>query len=341
MRKSIVFFSVFLIFFCVLVMGFADFGYAAYPLVKIAHPRPVQSATQADLEGFVKNIEKYSEGRVKCKIYGANQLGGPEQVMENVAMGTVEMLLGWPNTTLDNQLEVYCLPGMVSTYDEGRKVYKQGSPFINILNEVYGKHNQMVIAAYPSGFQYTFFKNKPDKSVYDPYAKKSIKLRQAPIKYLVYITDGLGYMTSTMPWGEVFTGLQTGIIDGLGSFSAESAYLSFRDAINYVLPVKTYLDVYLLTINKELWDSFSDNDKKAVSKAAAEFQEKRFNAVVESDKMYLKKLADHGVEILNITDEQQAAFQKRIKQYVWEHLRKDLGPKFFDKVTKAAEASVK
>ena len=328
---------------------FTAFGCAMYqmneaqaaPVLKISHPRPVQSETQADLELFVKNIEKYTNGRVKCKIYGANQLGGVEQVMENVAMGTVEMLLGWPNTTLDPKLEIYDLPGMVATYEEGRKVYKQGSPFMAVLNEAYSKFDQIVIAAYPSGFQYQLFKNKPKNDVYDPMAKKPYKLRVAGLKYLVYTTDALGYITSTMPWGEVFTGLQTGIIDGLGAYSSESTYLMLRDAIKYVLPVRTFCDMYLLTINKEVWDGFSETDRAAVAKAAAEFQEKRFSRVPASDKEYLKKLADHGVTIMNVTEKQQAAFQKRIKDYVWPRLRKDMGAAFFDKATKAAEASKK
>ncbi|MDY2985581.1 MAG: TRAP transporter substrate-binding protein DctP [Synergistes jonesii] len=338
MKKRTIFTA--LMVLCLSTFIFVGISFAA-PVLKIAHPRPLQSETQTELEAFVEDVEKGTEGRVKCKIYGANQLGSPEQVMENVGMGTVEMLLGWPNTTLDKRFEVYCLPGAVGTYEEGRKLYKQGSPFIKLLNDVYGKFDQVIIAAYPSGFQYSSFKNEPPKSVYDPYAKKNMKIRQASLKYLVYITDGLGYTTSVLPWGEIFTALQTGIIDGLGSFSAESTYLTLRDAIKYTLPISTYLDVFFLTINKEVLDGFSDADRAAVAKAAARFQEKRFDRVVASDKEYLEKLSKHGVTVMPVTEEQKKAFQKRIKEYVWLHLRKDLGADFFDKATKAVEDSLK
>ena len=328
----------FLIGLC--LFAFAAESDAATKKMKLSHPRPLTTLMHQDMELFAAKVKEYTEGRVELILYGAGQLGSSEAVMESVGMGTVEIMLGWPNTTLDQRLEVYSMTGLAMNYDEAAKVYKQGSPYMDILQDVYASQNHKILATYPTSFCCMSFIKEP-KDIYNPEAKHTEKMRVAPINALRYMPEAIGYITSPVPWGETFTALQTGVVDGLGHLGPELTYLTFRNVIKYYFPVNLYLDVYLLSINLELWEELSQADRDAISKAAAEIEVKRFKDAPDEQQSWVDKLEESGVKILPITDEQQTTLQLKVRDFVWTNIKNDIGLEFFEKVTKAAEESKK
>lgn len=94
-------------------------------------------------------------------------------------------------------------------------------------------------------------------------------------------------------------------------------------------------------MNLDLWNELSDEHKAAVKKAAAEFEAKRFAVAEREQVIWENKMREAGVHVYDLTPEQQNAFGKKLREYVWPKLKKEVGEEFFTKVEKAVADSLK
>ena len=119
--------------------------------------------------------------------------------------------------------------------------------------------------AYYGGGSRNFYTKKPVKSVED---LKGLKLRVVQSKVNVDLVTTLGASPTPMPYGEVYSGLQTGVIDG-----AENNPPSYLTANHYQAANYFVLDAHqrvpeMIVINKTIWGKLSDEDKNIVKQAA-------------------------------------------------------------------------
>lgn len=323
-----------------MVSIFASSAFAGTTKWKLGHFRPTTDDAHANLLEFAKNVKERTSGRVDIQIFPAAQLGSAETCFEKMGIGSLEMTCGWFNTTLDKRLEINIFPGAVGTYKDVRKVYRVGSPFMNILQELCTPLGIRIAGSYAQYLSGLAFIELP-KDVLNPNAKQSQKLRVPNQKQFAWTIESLGYSVTPLPTTEIFTALQTRVIDGIATQGAQTIYMSTRDLVKYWVPLDIHYEPWFMFISEQALNKLSKQDQAVVLDECKKLEDKKFKDAEPIMREYEKKLAQHGIKVVKVSPEIKAAFQKRIREYVLPKFKVELGEEFYKKVVKAIEDSKK
>ncbi len=319
--------------FCLVFTAFAASPGAAAPKYtwKLSHVRPQDTAIDKDVNWFANKVFEDSKGQIKIEIFPASQLGDYTVVHERISVGAVDMACQPPGVAADKRINILNLPSLVTNWEEAKKNYTTGSPLMETAAELFAAQDIKYLAAYPVYFGGIALKAEP-VSPGDPDVKKGIKVRVPPMKAFELLADAQGYMATPIPFSEAFTAIQTGIVDGVIGSGAEGYYANFRDVVKYYIPANTHFEQWYLYMNMETFDKLPEDLKKVVLDAAAEFEARR---VVEAEKDQAaneKRLADYGIEVVQLSNEELAAIGNKVRAEVWPEMKKDLGEEWATEV---------
>ena len=154
------------------------------------------------------------------------------------------------------------------------------------------------LAYYDSGSR-NFYSTKPLTNM-DELKNQKIRVQQSEIN--IKLMEALGASATPMPYGEVFTGLQTGIIDGaennLPSFDSSSHY---QEAKYLIMDHHTRVPEVLL-MSKASKDKLSEEDQKLIKQAALDSVETQRKAWADYEEKSLKTITEAGVTITQVDD---------------------------------------
>ncbi len=320
-----------LFLFVLVSLLFASASFAASDkyVWKISHVRPAGSPVDKDLQWLKEKLTKDSEGRITLEIFAASQLGDYGVVQEKVGLGSVEMALQPILPSSDKAIQMINLPYIVKDWAGVRKNYVSSSPFIQWFAGVVAKQDIKLLSVWPVYFGGVATAKEP-AAPGNPDVPKGLKLRVPPSKSFELLAEAMNYQPSPLPFAEVFTAIQTGIVDGAMGSGAEGYYSNFRDVIKFYIPANTHFEEWFLCMNAELWESLSENDKKIVQDAALALEERRVAMAEAETAEQEKKLEDYGIKVIRLTDENLAANAKNAKNKVWPAVREIMGEKIFD-----------
>ncbi len=300
---------------------------------KISHVRPQGTAIDNDLRWFSDALKEASGGKMKTKIYPANALGDYTVVQERVSLGAVDMACQPPGPAVDKRFQLVYFPYMLKNYAQAEKNYKVGAPLRETVAKLYAEQDIQLLAAWPVYFGGIALNTKPVNPG-DPDAAKGIKLRVPPMKTFQMLADTTGYLGTPIPFSDAFTAVQTGVVDGVIGSGAEGYYSSFRDVTKFYIPANTHFEVWYFIMNKPMYDKLPEARKKSLMKVAAEFENRRWNAVEADQKANEQRLADFGAQIVPISDSEIDAIAKKVQAQVWPEIIKDVGEDWGNNVLK-------
>jgi len=306
--------------------------YAGDTLVmKVAGNLPLESRSTLSLVRIAEKVEKATNGRIKMDIFPMDQLGDYTQVFEEIQKGTIEMGLIFIPSQYDVMLEIGYLPFLAENYEDVRKQLSPGSYVYSITDKSISKLGIKLLRIYGEGFIGVGSAKKP-KNYADPKADKGILIRVPPLSVYKETAHDMGYRTTSLPYSDTYSAIQTGICDGWDGGSAENNYRIFRDVINFYIPYNDLFDYTAFLINQEIWDSISTEDQKIISEAVDYETEKGFAGLKNADEKYIKMMAEEGIEILEITPEQRKALAEHIRNVTWPKFEEKFGKDVLDKV---------
>ncbi|HEV2555334.1 MAG TPA: TRAP transporter substrate-binding protein [Bosea sp. (in: a-proteobacteria)] len=214
-----------------------------------------------------KLLEERSKGRIKINVFHSAQLGQEKDTIEQTRFGVIDMnrINMAPFNNLIPATNVPSLPFIFRSVDHMRKVM-DGPIGDNLLKE-FEKHDLVGLAFYDSGSR-SFYNSK--RPINSPADMKGLKIRVQQSDMFVSLVSALGANATPMNFGEVYSGLQTGVIDG-----AENNWPSYESTKHYEV-AKFYsltehsLSPEVLVMSKKSFDKLSAEDKALVRAAAKE-----------------------------------------------------------------------
>jgi len=300
-------------------------------VMKVAGISPLEYRGTLGLNRIAEKVEKATDGRIKMDIFPMNQLGDYTQVFEEIQRGTIEMGLIFIPSQYDVMLEIGSLPFLAESSEGMRNQLSPGSYVYSIIDESISKLGIKLLRIYGDGFVGVGSAKKP-KNYADPKADKDMLIRVAPLAVYKETAQDMGYRTTSIPYADTYSSIQTGVCDGWIGGSSQINYLVFRDVIDYYTPYNCLFDQTAFMINQELWDSFSAEDQKIISEAVDYEADKSFADSKAEDEKYMKMMAEEGIEILEITPEQKKALAEHIRNVTWPKLEEKFGKDVLDKV---------
>lgn len=291
---------------------------------KLAHVRPQGAAIDVDLNRFADEVNAATGGKITAKIYPASALGDYTVVQERIGVGAVEMACQPAAAAADKRFQILFFPYLVKDYAQARKNFSGDTPLRKEIAALYEKQGISVLAAWPVYFGGISL-NKEPKAPGEPDVAQGLKVRVPPMKTFQLLAENTGYMATPMPFSEVFTAVQTGVVDGIIGSGAEGYYASFRDVTKYYLPTNTHFEVWYLIINSELLAGLDDAERAKLLDVAKQFEDRRWETVEADQKKNEAKLAENGAKIVAVTPEQIAKTATIAEQKVWPEILKDVG----------------
>lgn len=301
---------------------------------KLGHVRPTETSTDEDALRFKKAIAEASGDKITVEVYPSSQLGDYSVVQERIGMGDIEMQLAPAGTSVDKALGIASTPYLTGSWEEAKEVYSMDSKLMNAVADRFSKQGIKLLAPYPKYFGGIALATEP-VSPGDPSVDKGIKIRVPSIKSYEENAKSLGYIATPIAYSEAFTSIQTGIVDGAIGSGAEGYYSSFRDVVDYYLPVKDHFEMWFLYMSEDVWNGLSQEEKDIVQNAATNLTNGRWERAEAEEQKALEKLEEAGIEVVDISDEQVEAMAAKARENVWPKIKGDYGEELFDEIVES------
>ncbi len=171
---------------------------------------------------------------------------------------------------------------------------------------------------------------KPDKEIRTPADLAGIKLRMPPGEAWQFLGEAVGANPTPMAYAEVYTGLQTGAIDGQDNPLPNVENMKFYEVMSQIVLTSHLVGFDLLTVSKRVWDQM-DSDKQAKFQAAADaaidFSTEKHLAREDELVQFFKEKG------LKVYEPDQAAFRKHVQaKYLASDLAKHWPDGMVDKI---------
>ena len=210
-------------------------------------------------------LKQRTDGRYSIEVYHSAQLGEEKDTIEQTQSGVIDLdrVSMGPFNGIVPETAVPSLPYMFRSVEHMRHV--MDGPIGDEILKAFETHDLVGLAFYDSGAR-SFYNTKKDiTSIAD---LKGMKFRVIQSDVFVDMVNALGANATPMAYGEVYSALQTGVIDG-----AENNWPSFESAKHYEVAKHYTLDEHqivpeVLVMSKASWDKLSPEDQAIVRQAA-------------------------------------------------------------------------
>lgn len=299
--------------------------------LSLAHIRPVDSSADLAIHAFADEATELSGGTLQFEIYPASQLGDYTTVQERVSIGDVDMQIASLGSNMDRFFAMSNAAYLCATWDEARELYAPDSVMVQLYEEKLAEYNLTYLTNYPLYFGGISL-NVDAIDPTNPNAKSGIKIRVPSMTTFEKTATTLGYLATPLNSSEMFTAVQTGVVDGAIGAGAEMYYGNLSGLNKYYLPINDHFECWWMYINTDKWNSLSDNQREALQTAADHMNEQRWEVAEAETAEYEQKLAESGCIVVEYTDEQLAEFAEVVREAVWPAIAEEYGTENFEAV---------
>jgi tripartite ATP-independent transporter DctP family solute receptor len=240
---------------------------SAQTVLRSSDTHPDGYPTVEAVKVFGELLSKKTDGRYAVEVFHSAQLGEEKDTIEQTQFGVIDM----------NRISIGAFNTQVpeATVTQLPYIFRSAEHFHNVLDGPIGEEilaafeavDVVALAFYDGGSRSFYNSQKPINS---PADMTGMKLRVMQSDIFVDMVAAFGGNATPMPYGEVYSGIQTGVIDG-----AENNYPSY-DTAGHAEVAKFYsLDEHLmvpevLVISKIVWDGLTAEDQALFREAAKE-----------------------------------------------------------------------
>ena len=268
-------------------------------VLKAADVHPAGYPNVVAVENMGKKLDAATNGRLKIQTFPGGVLGGEKEMIEQTQFGAINILrtsLG-PVGTVVPEVNVFNMPFVFRSQDHMRAVI-DGAIGDELLAKISASPAKLVAIGWMDGGSRSLYTKKPVRT---PADLKGQKVRMMGNPLFVDTMNAMGGNGISMGYGEVFTALQTGVVDG-----AENNAPSFFTSNHYSTGAKFYTQTNhliipeLLVVSKVTWDKLSKDDQALLKKFGREAQLEQRALWDKSVEDYTAKLKAAGVEFINV-----------------------------------------
>lgn len=249
---------------------------------------------------FGQVVEQKTNGRIKVQVFNSGQLGQEKDTIEQTRFGVID--LNRVNTAPFNNLipetAVLGLPFLFRSVEHMYHVVD--GPLGAEIGKAFEPHGMVVLGFFDSGARSMYNSKRPINTLAD---MKGLKIRVQQSDLFIALINALGANATPMPFGELYSGLQTGVVDG-----AENNYPSYESVKHYEVAKYYSLTEHsmapeVFVMSKRAWDKLSADDQKM-------FKEAGIAATMKMRELWAKRDLDakekviKGGAIINTVDKQ-------------------------------------
>jgi len=296
--------KIFLTLYFVMVMAFiASSAFGANVTLRYGHANALTYPYHIAGVAFAKAVEEKSKGTLEIKIFPLGQLGGERDITEGLQLGTIDLQgtsLGVTGTFI-KVLNIYNLPFVFKGPDHFMKV-THGPLGQWVLKEVINegeKVNLKPLSIAGPAFRVPMNNIRPINKL-DDFKGLKIRTMEVPLHKDAY--RALGSSPVPLPFGELYTALMTGVVDGNENGPATLEAMKFYEVQKYVtyLPILTNGGAFLMSLKS--FNKLSPEHQKVIMDCVPAWTKAMDDECLRQDKEALTKMEAKGTIINTIKD---------------------------------------
>jgi tripartite ATP-independent transporter DctP family solute receptor len=286
-------------------------------VLKYTNDHPTGYPTVAAVEAMGKKLQAATNGRLSIDSYPGGVLGGPKEVIEQLQVGAVQMYaagVGWLGSVV-NEINVFNLPFVFRDTTQMQKVI-DGDIGRELLDKITNHPTAKLVGLcwLDAGARSFYDSKKPIHTMAD---LKGLKIRVQGNPMFVDMMNALGGNGVPLGYDQVFSALQTGVIDGAENNMPSYVFDNHYQAAKFYTRTEHLIVPDVLVASRKNWDSLSADDRALITKFARDVQMDNRKFWNEYETAAMEKAKAAGVQFFDVAPADKKAFQDAVKP-VWD-----------------------
>lgn len=289
---------------------------------------------------FADILNQRTEGRINVHIFPNSQLGDDVQMMEMLQTGTLDMTYpsSSPATGYVEELAVFDLPFLLPTREAAIEAMR--SDAAQEMLDAFDGTGLKALAFSENGFRQLSNSVREVTSPEDVAGMDvrglSIRTMENPVHLAIW--EALGANPTPMAFGELFSAMEQGVVDGQENPWSTILTSNFYEVQDYGSETRHVYTPFIKMISERTWDSLAPEYQELVQEAALQAADYEIQLSAEYDDWAREQLEERGMQITRLDDEQIAAFQEAV-QPVYDEWAPRIGEDLVTEFQQIAESS--
>ena len=285
--------------------------------IRLGHPMAPGNNVTLGYEKFKELVEAKSNGGIEIQLYGSTILGSDRVTMESTQQGSLEMAsASSPNmANFSPKFMVFDLPyitkskyqqNLYDALDNGKlgEYFRAESEKIGLVPVMFSEY----------GYRNFTSSGKPITKVED-LAGMKVRTTDSPVE--VAVATALGMSPAPIAWGETYTALQQGTVDGEGNTYSLLKDAKHIEVLKYAMDSQHNYSMHILMMNKDYFYNLSEANQKIIMDSAHEALVYQRGISAELEAKATQAFKDQGIVVTVLPEEEKAKLQE-LTRPVWD-----------------------
>lgn len=299
--------------------------------LRVTNTLPMGHPMNMALEQFAAGVAERTDDMVKVELFPNSQLGGNEEMVEGVQLGTIDMCNQFAGAFANYvpEMEVLALAFLFQSEDH---LYASlnGEPG-DILADALSEKGFVPLGYFYGGSRSLMNNVRP---INRPADLNGLKIRTIPTNITLEGVNRMGAIATPMSQADVYSALEQGVLDGWENSPITLYTLSLYEVTDYVSWTRHFMTPDLFAISQKTWDKLSDEEKEIIKEEATLAVEYERSIWAENTEEAIAALKEEGVKFNDVED--LAAFREATSS-LWDEYEEKYQNGLIDAVIAAAQ----
>ncbi len=267
--------------------------------LRVTNTLPMDHPMNMALQVFSDGVAERTEGRISVEIFPNSQLGGNEEMVEGVQLGTIDMANQFAGAFANYvpEMEVLALAFLFQS-EEHLYASLNGEPG-DILADALLEKGFVPLGYFYGGSRSLMNNVRP---INRPSDLNGLKIRTIPTNITLEGINRMGAIATPMSQADVYSALEQGVLDGWENSPITLYTLRLHEVTKYVSWTRHFMTPDLFAISAKTWAKLSDADKAIIREEAQKAVEYERGIWAENSAAAVEALLEEGVEFNDVAD---------------------------------------
>jgi tripartite ATP-independent transporter DctP family solute receptor len=277
-------------------------------VIKLGHHHTPRGIVDQAANKFKEVISAKSHGAIEVQVFPAGQLGQEMEAIDGVHLGTIDMSIVSPGLMgkYHPVMGLDALPYLFTDWKHSDRALN-GPVGEKIVELMLKRSNIHILRFLHLGFRDMLF---VDKKIETVEQMRGLKMRAPEAWAWIRMYELLGSKPTPITWGEVYSGLGTGIVDGMDSPPQMMLDMKFFEVAKHVLKTNCMFSTITLVIHEKFYQRLPEASRKVLRDSAVEaIDNVNWNVSYPAEQAAYEKLKDRG---LTVSETDRTPWRKKV-----------------------------
>lgn len=275
-------------------------------VMKVGHSQPITTPRHQSFLKFKELVEQKTGGTVKVEVFPSAQLGDEAAMIDAVKLGTLQGTRGGLFERVSPKLLIYTMPFLFDSLDSIEKVTM--GPIGDKIAKDAEKNGIIILTTGDAGgFRQITNNTRP---ITKPEDLKGLKIRAPGVKSIIKTMEAFGANVVSIPYGETYMALKTGVADGQENPFVNIESMKFHEVQKYITVIDYQFHPDPFNVNLKWYSGLSDGLRKTLKDCAIESM-KYNDQLMKDANLKAFNAMKNSLEVTVLTPEQRKVFREK------------------------------